>query len=125
MLLGLLIFGPGMGGAFVASQIAALQGVAEEEAGLASGLVDTSFNVGSAIGIALVTSIAVSRTNAVLQDGGTQPAVALTEGYQSAFLAAAIFGALGLLAAIFLLSGKPDMPGGSPDPTPERASAQS
>ncbi|WP_151476914.1 MFS transporter [Streptomyces albicerus] len=108
VLLGLLIFGPGMGGAFVAAQIAALTGVAEEESGLAAGLVDTSFNIGSALGIAIVTTVAVSRTNEMLAAGGPQTdhAIALTEGYQSAFLVTVVFAAIGLIAAFFL-SGSP------------------
>jgi EmrB/QacA subfamily drug resistance transporter len=96
---GLLIFGPGMGAAFVASQIAALEGVAERESGLAAGLVDTSFNIGSALGIAIVTSAAVS-----VADGTAtgDPAVAMTEGLQVAFLVAAAFAALGVGSALLL-----------------------
>jgi predicted MFS family arabinose efflux permease len=48
--LGLLVFGTGLGAAFVASQIAALARVAEEESGFAAGLVDSSFNIGGALG---------------------------------------------------------------------------
>lgn len=96
---GMLIFGPGMGAAFVASQIAALDGVAEEESGLAAGLVDTSFNIGSALGIAIVTSVALSVADGVASD---EPKVALTEGIQSAFVVATVFAVLGLLAALSL-----------------------
>ncbi|TDD64541.1 DHA2 family efflux MFS transporter permease subunit [Jiangella aurantiaca] len=111
---GLLIFGPGMGAAFVASQIAALDGVAEEESGLAAGLVDTSFNIGSALGIAIVTSVALSVAGDATTD---DPKVALTEGLQSAFLVATVFAVLGLLAA-FLLPGK------TPDPARADADAE-
>ncbi|MFI9818029.1 MFS transporter [Saccharothrix variisporea] len=106
---GLLIFGPGMGAAFVTSQIAALDGVAEEESGLAAGLVDTSFNIGSALGIAIVTSVALSVAGGVTAD---DPKVALTEGLQSAFLVATVFAVLGLLAS-FLLPGKSPEPAGA------------
>ncbi|MFD0205889.1 MULTISPECIES: MFS transporter [Saccharothrix] len=106
---GLLIFGPGMGAAFVASQIAALDGVAEEESGLAAGLVDTSFNIGSALGIAIVTSVALSVSKGFATD---DPKIALTEGLQSAFLVATVFAVLGLLAA-FLLPGKTPDPAGA------------
>ena len=92
---GLLIFGPGMGAAFVTSQIAALDGVAEEESGLAAGLVDTSFNIGSALGIAIVTSVVLSVAGQVSPGN---PSAALTEGLRSAFLTAAVFAGLGLLA---------------------------
>jgi EmrB/QacA subfamily drug resistance transporter len=99
--LGLLIFGAGLGAAFVASQIAALTDVAERESGLAAGLVDSSFNIGGALGLAILSSVAVARTDAVA--GGANPDVALTEGFQAAFLVAVGFGLLGLLAALALL----------------------
>ena len=54
--LGLLVLGIGLGAAFVASQIAALAGVADEESGLAAGLVDSSFNIGGALGIAILST---------------------------------------------------------------------
>jgi MFS family permease len=67
LFVGFLLFGPGLGAAFVASQIAALAGVAEHESGLAAGLVDSAFHVGSALGIAIVTTVAVARTEDQLQ----------------------------------------------------------
>jgi EmrB/QacA subfamily drug resistance transporter len=111
MFFALLIFGTGLGFAFVASQIAALAGIAEEESGLAAGLVDTSFNIGGAIGIATLTTVAVSRTNDVVGVGGSQTPLALTEGYQSAFAVGIGFALFGLLAALALL--------GRRDATPE------
>jgi MFS family permease len=78
---GLLIFGAGMGGAFVAAQIAAFTGVAEEDAGLAAGLIDTSFSMGCALGVAICTSVVLA--------GG--PA-----GYRSAFGVVALFALAGL-----------------------------
>jgi predicted MFS family arabinose efflux permease len=102
--LGLLIFGAGLGAAFVASQIAALSDVAERESGLAAGLVDSSFNIGGALGLAILSTVAVARTDAVA--GGASPNAglqALTEGYQAAFLVAVGFALLGLLAALALL----------------------
>ena len=61
---GLLLFGPGIGLAFVTATVAALAGVAEHEAGLASGLSNTSFQIGTALGVAIVSTVAVSRTAA-------------------------------------------------------------
>jgi MFS family permease len=84
LFVGFLLFGPGLGAAFVASQIAALAGVAEHESGLAAGLVDSAFHVGSALGIAIVTTVAVARTEDQLA-GGVGERAALTEGFQSAF----------------------------------------
>jgi EmrB/QacA subfamily drug resistance transporter len=104
MFFALLIFGTGLGFSFVAAQIAALAGIVEEESGLAAGLVDTSFNIGGAIGIAVLSSVAVSRTNDVLGGAGSQGQLfALTEGYQSAFVVAIGFALFGLIAALALL----------------------
>jgi EmrB/QacA subfamily drug resistance transporter len=97
---GLLIFGAGLGAAFVASQIAALTGVEERESGLAAGLVDSSFNIGGALGLAILSTVAVARTDAVAGRGELQ---AMTEGFQAAFLVAVGLGLLGLLAALALL----------------------
>ena len=104
---GLLVFGPGLGAAFVASQIAALTGVAEAESGLAAGLVDTSFNIGNALGIAIVTSVAVSVAAGVMAAAPDRDQLfALTEGLGTAFLVAAVFAVLGLVAALFLPARK-------------------
>jgi EmrB/QacA subfamily drug resistance transporter len=98
--LGLLVFGPGLGATYVAASIATLTGVAEQEAGLASGLNTAAFLIGGALGSAVVTTVAVSHA------GGTSPA-ALTDGYQSAFAAAAIFAAIGCSLALLLLRRGP------------------
>ena len=65
---GLLVFGPGVGLAFVTASIAALAGVPDHESGLASGLSNTSFQIGAALGVAIVTTVAVSRTEDYLAD---------------------------------------------------------
>jgi hypothetical protein len=70
LFLGLLLFGTGLGATLVASQIAGLSGVVEQESGLAAGLVDSSFNVGSALDIAVLSTVAVARTNDVLAGAG-------------------------------------------------------
>jgi MFS family permease len=107
--LGLLVFGFGLGATFVASQIAGLSGVAEQESGLAAGLVDSSFNIGSALGIAILTTVAVTRTDDLLAGGdqSVDPAFAMTEGFQTAFLAASGIALLGALLAL-LLFGRRD-----------------
>jgi EmrB/QacA subfamily drug resistance transporter len=103
--LGLLLFGAGLGATFVASQIAGLSGVADRESGLAAGLVDSSFNIGSALGIAGLTTVAVARTEDVLAGPGEPPsiALALTEGFQTAFLVAFGIALVGALLALLLL----------------------
>jgi EmrB/QacA subfamily drug resistance transporter len=106
--LGLLLFGTGLGATFVASQIAALSGVAEEESGLAAGLVDSSFNIGSALGIAILSTVAVSRSDDVLATGGQSidPGFAMTEGFQRAFGVAVAIALLGAFVVLLLFGPK-------------------
>jgi EmrB/QacA subfamily drug resistance transporter len=102
--LGLLVFGPGIGLAFVTATVAALAGVAEHESGLASGLSNTAFQMGAAIGTAIVATVAVSQTGDYLAaNANASPLVALTEGFQSAFLAAGVLAGVGLVLALLLL----------------------
>jgi MFS family permease len=95
------IAGAGTAFAFIPISIAALAGVAEHQAGLASGLLNTSQQLGAAIGIAIASGIAASHTKALLHAGNAAP-VALTGGFQRAFWA---LGAIALIAlpAIFAL----------------------
>jgi EmrB/QacA subfamily drug resistance transporter len=105
--LGLLLFGPGIGLAFVTATVAALAGVAEQESGLASGLSNTAFQMGAAIGTAVVATVAVSQTDDLLAaNADASPLVALTEGFQAAFLATAVLAGLGVALALLLL-GRP------------------
>jgi MFS family permease len=97
LFLGLLILGPGIGAAYVAGSIASLTGVAESEAGLASGLNNASFQIGGAIGVAILSSVALSGAH------GADPLTALTNGYQSAFAVAIVVAALGVVVAGLLL----------------------
>jgi EmrB/QacA subfamily drug resistance transporter len=103
LFLGLLIVGPGIGAAFVAGSIASLTGVADADAGLASGLNNASFQIGGAVGVAILSTFAVAGAH-----GAGSPA-ALTAGFQSAFAAAIVIAALGVVAAGVLLGrrGKP------------------
>jgi EmrB/QacA subfamily drug resistance transporter len=104
---GLLVFGPGVGLAFVTASIAALAGIPEREAGIASGLSNTAFQIGAAIGVATVTTVAVSRTEDYLATNtGADRLTALTEGFQSAFLAVAVLAGIGVALALLLL-GRP------------------
>jgi EmrB/QacA subfamily drug resistance transporter len=104
LFLGLLVFGPGIGLAFVTATVAALAGVAEHESGLASGLSNTAFQMGAAIGTAIVATVAVSQTGDYLAaNAHANPLVALTEGFQSAFLAAGVLAGVGLVLALLLL----------------------
>jgi EmrB/QacA subfamily drug resistance transporter len=104
---GLLVFGPGVGLAFVTASIAALAGVPEHESGIASGLSNTAFQIGAAVGVAIVSTVAITRTDDYLAaNTGADRLVALTEGFQSAFLAIAILAAIGVALALLLL-GRP------------------
>jgi predicted MFS family arabinose efflux permease len=104
---GLLVFGPGITLAFTTASIAALQGVAEHESGLASGLNNTVFQIGIALGVAIASTVAVSRSKDYLAaNDGADPLLVLTEGYQSAFLAFAVLAGIGLALALLLL-GRP------------------
>jgi EmrB/QacA subfamily drug resistance transporter len=105
--LGLLVFGPGVGLAFVPATVAALEGVAEHESGLASGLSNTALQIGGALGVAIVTTAAVSRSDGFLAaNGGANPLVALNEGFQAAFLAVVVLAAIGGALALVLLDTK-------------------
>lgn len=93
----LVILGPGIGAAYVAGSIASLTGVAETEAGLASGLNNAAFQIGGAVGVAILSTFAVSGAH------GSDSLAALTNGYQSAFAAAVAVAVLGMVAAGLLL----------------------
>jgi MFS family permease len=104
---GLLVFGPGVGLAFVPATVAALAGVAEREAGLASGLSNTAFQIGAALGVAILTTVAVSRSDDYLAaNDGANSLVVLNEGFQSAFLALVVLAGIGIALALLLL-GRP------------------
>jgi MFS family permease len=93
----------GLGFGFVTSTIAAVSGVREREQGLASGLINTSQQIGGALGLAVLSTIATSRTHHLMASGGSTLRHALTSGFQSAFLGGAVIAALGFLATLILI----------------------
>ena len=95
----------GLGFAFVTTTIAAVSGVEESEAGLASGLINTSQQIGGALGLAVLSTVAISRTDDVLASGDPRPVNALTEGFQSAFLGGAGIALLGFVLTLVLIRG--------------------
>ena len=121
--LGLLLSGLGTGFTFVTVSIAALAGVPDHQAGLASGLSNTSFQIGAALGTTIVSTVAVSRTTDVIAAGGDQ-LLALTEGFQSGFAACIALAAAGALVALATLGRTPSVPAVGVDtrePVPEPA----
>jgi MFS family permease len=100
-----MILGLGIPFAFVPITIAALAGTTPDEAGLASGLINTSQQVGGAVGIAVLSTIAVSTTDHAVARGHAR-AVALTDGFVNAFWAGAAIALAGVLVSIFLVRGK-------------------
>jgi EmrB/QacA subfamily drug resistance transporter len=102
LLPGFLLIAVGIGFSFVPISIAALAGVEAREAGLASGLINTSQQIGGALGIAALATIATSRT-ADSVAGGSQLPAALIDGFTGAFVAGALIAGLGIAAALLLI----------------------
>ena len=100
-----LLAAAGLGFSFVTTTIAAVSGVEENEAGLASGLINTSQQVGGALGLAVLSSIATSHTENLLASGSNLPH-ALTSGFQAAFLGGATFAALGFVLTLVLIRSR-------------------
>jgi Na+/melibiose symporter-like transporter len=121
---GLLVFGAGIGPAFVTASIAALAGVAEREAGLASGLSNTAFQIGQALGVAIASTVAVSRSEDYLAaHEGANPLVVLTEGFQSAFVACVVLAGIGVALALLLLGRPRKAPHKRLEPVPATGAA--
>jgi EmrB/QacA subfamily drug resistance transporter len=120
----LLVTGLGIGMAFVSATVAALAGVGEHESGLASGLSNTALQIGAALGVAIVTTVAVfSSEDYLAANEGANPLVVLTEGFQSAFLACVALAGLGLALAL-LLPGRPRKAAHQlPEPVPATGAA--
>ena len=102
---GFLVLGIAIPFAFVPITIAALAGTKPQEAGLASGLINTSQQIGGAVGIALLSTIAVSTTDDKVAQGAAVP-VALTDGFVNAFWAGAVIAFAGVLVSVFMVRGR-------------------
>ena len=101
---GIFVFGLGIGPAFATATIAALAGVRERDTGIASGLSNTAFQLGGALGVAIVSTVAVARSDDFrAAHEGADPLLVLTTGLQSAFVACAVLCAAGALLALLLL----------------------
>ncbi|HKR99698.1 MAG TPA: MFS transporter, partial [Candidatus Dormibacteraeota bacterium] len=100
---GLLVTSLGTGGVFVGLATAANAGVREDDAGVAAGLLNTGQQLGTALGLAILSALATARTTSLLSDGHSTITQAATAGYQRGLLAGAGFvlaaGLVALLAA--------------------------
>ncbi len=102
LLPGFLLVGVGLGFSFVPVSIAALSGIESREAGLASGLINTSQQIGGALGVAILTTVFTTRSTNLIEDGEPQPD-AFVSGFSAAFWVAAAFAAISIVATLVLL----------------------
>jgi EmrB/QacA subfamily drug resistance transporter len=107
LLPGLLLFGPGIIAIGVSAQITSIAEVRHHEAGAASGLVTAGYQIGGALGLAIITTIANSRVNDVLASGASAHQ-ALTAGFQRGLLIAAALAVVNLLIAVISPAISPD-----------------
>jgi EmrB/QacA subfamily drug resistance transporter len=105
LLVGYLAVGVGIAFSFVPVTIAALAGVAEHEAGLGSGLINTSQQIGGAIGVAVASTIATSHFTTLTQEG-TAPPEALTSGFAWAFWFLAALGVASVVATFVFVNDR-------------------
>ncbi len=111
----MMLVGAGVGTAFPSLMTLAMSGATQSDAGLASGLVNTSMQVGGAIGLAVLATLATERTDSQLADGASNLA-ALNAGYHLAYLIGAVLVAIAAVVAVTVL--KP-----APMPSPEEMAA--
>ena len=105
----MLMIGIGAGLSFPALMTLAMSGATAEDAGLASGLVNTSQQMGGALGLALLVTMSTTRTDSRLADGASQ-AAALTDGFQLAFAIGAGLVLAGVVLAVTVLKKPEEMP---------------
>jgi EmrB/QacA subfamily drug resistance transporter len=102
LLPGFILIGIGLGFSFVPVSIAALAGIESRDAGLASGLINTNQQIGGAIGLAILTTVATTRTDNLV-DSGESRVEALVGGFSLAFWVAAAFAVVGLVTTLVVL----------------------
>jgi EmrB/QacA subfamily drug resistance transporter len=109
----MILLGCGAGMAFNPVLLAAMSDVEPSESGLASGVVNTAFMMGGALGLAVLASLAASRTDS-LRVSGSGPLAALNGGYHAAFLGGALFAAAAAAVGAVLLRTREQVPTGAP-----------
>jgi MFS family permease len=113
----MILLGCGAGMAFNPVLLAAMSDVEPNESGLASGVVNTAFMMGGALGLAVLASLAASRTDS-LRVSGSGPLAALNGGYHAAFLGGALFAAAAAAVGAALLRTREQVPTGAPADAP-------
>jgi EmrB/QacA subfamily drug resistance transporter len=109
LFLPLLLLGASIGVTFVPMAMAATMGVPQSESGLASGLLNTSRQLGGALGLAILATIAAAQIRAALA-GGEAHTIALTHGYTRGFIAIGVISVLGAVCAVFLRASSSHQP---------------
>lgn len=110
----MLLVGAGVGTAFPSLMTLAMSGATPQDSGLASGLVNTSMQVGGAIGLAVLATLATERTDSQLADGATRLA-ALNSGYHLAYIVGAVLVGIAVVLAVTVLKPAP-MPSHEAEP---------
>ncbi len=105
LLPGIILVALGAGAVFTGVTTAATEGVPEDHTGFASGLLNASMQFGGALGLAVLSAVATGRTGAVLDSGGDLP-LALTAGFQRAFLLGALFVLVAALVAFLATNAR-------------------
>jgi EmrB/QacA subfamily drug resistance transporter len=100
-----LLLGTGVGAAFPALMTLAMSGATQSDAGLASGLVNTTVQVGAAVGLAVLATLSATRTGALIE-GGASTAAALTGGYRLAFVIGASLVVIAFVVAATVLKSE-------------------
>ncbi len=118
----MLLLGTGAGMCFPALMTVAMSGATPSDAGLASGLVNTTAQVGGALGLAVLATLSASHSDRLLAQGGST-AAALTGGYHLAFWIAAGLVVAGIVVSVTVL-GAQAAPAGQPAPEGERAGGE-
>jgi EmrB/QacA subfamily drug resistance transporter len=99
----IIVMGAGLGMAFVGMTVAAVTGIDPDDAGIASGLLNTTTQVGAAIGLAVMSTVSTTTTSRSLSHHNPT-AVALTAGFRDAIVVGVVFAVMALLIALFVLS---------------------
>lgn len=107
----MLVSGIGLGMAFVSTMMSGVSGLAPHDTGIASGLINTSQQIGGATGLAVLATIAAGVSNSLFRDGA-EPATALTDGYTTAFLVGGGFYAAALVIVLLTIKVRMPQPAG-------------